>query len=85
MAPDGEGLEEGLGLRASGAEAIAATEVMRAVLLGDQRGEVGVVFDPLPAIVTTRVAGDLSHAVEEAHLVFGGHEGEGAADERVRN
>jgi len=33
-------------------------EVVRAVLLGDQRREMGVVFDPLLAIVAARMAGD---------------------------
>ena len=59
VAPDGEGVEEGLGLRAGVPEAIAAAEVVGAALLGDERGEMGVVFDALPAIVAARVAGDL--------------------------
>ena len=85
VAPDGEGFEEGLGLRAGGAEAIAAPEVMRAVLLGDERGEVGVVLDALPAIVGAGMARDFGAAVQDPHLVFSGDEGERAADERVRD
>ena len=83
--PDGEGVEEGVGLGAGGPETIAAAEVVRAVLLGDQRGEVGGVLDALPALVGARMARDFGAAVQEPHLVFGGHEGERAADERVRD
>ena len=67
VAADGEGVEEGLGLGAGVPEAIAAAEVVGVALLGDERGEMGVVFDALPAIVAARVAGDLGGAVEQAH------------------
>jgi two-component system sensor histidine kinase BaeS len=65
-------------------EAIAAAEVVRAALLGDERGEVGVVFDALTAIVGARMARDFGAAVQETHLVFGGDEGERAAEARSR-
>jgi hypothetical protein len=55
MAPHREGLEEGLGLRAGVPEAIAAAELVGVALLGDKRGEVGVVFDALLAIVAAGV------------------------------
>ena len=54
-------------MRAGVPEAIAAAEVVGAALLGDERGEVGVVLDALAAIVAARVAGDLGAAVEQAH------------------
>ena len=52
MSPDGEGVEEGVGLRAGVAEPIAAAELVGVALLGDEGGEVGVVFDALPAILS---------------------------------
>ena len=67
VAAAGEGLEEGLGVRAGVPEAIAAAQVVRAALLGGERGEVGVVLDPLAALVAAGVARDLGRAVEEAH------------------
>jgi hypothetical protein len=66
---DGQGVEEGLGLRAGVAETIAAPERVRVTLLSGERGEVGLGFDPLPAIVVARVARDLGGAVEDPHGV----------------
>jgi hypothetical protein len=85
LAAEGERVEECGGVRAGLAEAITAAECMRAALLGDERGQMGVVVDPLPAIIAARVAGDLPVPVEDPHDLFGGDEGEGAADERVRD
>jgi hypothetical protein len=83
LAAEGQCVEEGGGVRAGLPEAIAAPELRRAVLLGDERGQVGIVFNPLSALVAARVAGDLGEAVEDPHDIFGGDEGEGAADECV--
>ena len=60
VAADGEGGEERLGLRAGLPEAIAAAQVVGAPLLGDERREMRVVFDALPAIIAARVARDLA-------------------------
>ena len=73
-----ERVEEGGGLRAAVAETIPAAEVVRAPLLGDERGEMGVVFDAVAAIVAARVAGGLGGAVEQADLVLGGPRGSAA-------
>lgn len=59
LAPDGEGVEEGARVPAGVAEAVAAAEVVRVALLSDECGEMGFVFDALPAIVAARMAGDL--------------------------
>ncbi len=56
VAADGEGVDEGLGVRTGVPEAIAAAELVGVAFLGDERGEVGVVFDALLARVTARVA-----------------------------
>jgi hypothetical protein len=82
---DGEGLEEGGGLGTGLPEAIAPAEVVGAPLRGGERGEVRLVVDPLAAVVTPHVAGDLGGAVEEADEVFTGHQGEGPPDQRMRD
>jgi hypothetical protein len=66
-----ERVDEGRGLGAGVAQAIAAAQVVRAPFLGDERGEMRVVFDALLAIVAARVARDLGRAVQEAYDVFG--------------
>ena len=85
VAANGEGGEERLRLRAGLPEAIAAAQVVGTTLLGDQRREMRVVFDALLAIIAARVARDLGRALEEAHEVFGGDEGEGSTHEPVRD
>jgi len=83
MPPDGEGVEEGLGLGAGLPEAITAAEVVGVALGLDQRGQMGLVFDALPALVAADMTRDLDRAVEEAQGVLRDHERERPADQPV--
>ena len=81
----GEGVEEGLGMRARLAQAIPAPQLVRAMLGGGERGQVRLGLDALAAVVRAGVARDLRHPVQDAHLMFRGDEGEGPPNQRVRD
>ena len=81
----GEGVEEGVGVRASLAQAIPAPQLVRVMLGGGKRGEVRLGLDALAAVVRADVAGDFGRAVQDTDLVFGGDEGQGPPDQGVRD
>jgi hypothetical protein len=81
----GEGVEEGVGVRAGLAEAIPAAQLVRPALGRGERGQMALGLDPLATIVAPGVAGDLGGAVEDPDLEFGGHEGEGPPNQGVRD
>jgi hypothetical protein len=83
MPADGEGFQEGGGLRTRLPEAIAPAEIVGSAFRGGQRGEVGLVVEALAPVIAARVAGDLGGALEQADEMFAGHQGEGAPDQRV--
>src|SRR2546428_566158 len=75
LAPQGQGVEERVGVRAVLPEPVPAAEVVGAALLAGERGQMRVVLDALSPVVAARVARDLGAAVEEPDDVFGGDEG----------
>ena len=80
MAALGEGLDEGGGVGAETAEAIAPAQLVRGPLHGRERREVGGVFDDLAVIVRADMVGELRGAIDEPDGVFIGDERERAAD-----
>ena len=85
LAAPREHVEDRVGLRHGSAQPIPPGEVPRLALGGGERREVRRVLDRHAGRVGARVAGDLVRAVEQAHRVGTGHQGERLADEGVRD
>ncbi len=81
----GQGIDERVGLGATGAEEIAPAQLMGVTFLPGQGGEVSGILDRFSAIVAAGMASDLAGAVEDADEMFGSDQGQDPAHPVMRD